>query len=80
MLKTVPPISQPNSHISGLKYGEKLFITYLGIIQVNLQGGWFSPIHQEIWSLLIGAVDTIFHGKSLVAGKIAHQSDKNKPI
>ena len=45
---TVPPISQPNSHISGLKYGEKLFITYLGIILVNLQGGWFSPIHQEM--------------------------------
>ena len=48
MLKTVPPFSQPNSHISGVKYGGNIFIAYLGIILVNIQGGWFSPIHQEM--------------------------------
>ena len=35
---------------------------------------------REIWSLLTGAVDTIFHWQSLITGKIAHKNDKNKSV
>ena len=35
---------------------------------------------REIWSLLTGAVETIFHGQSLITGNIARKNDKNKSI
>ena len=35
---------------------------------------------REIWSLLTGAVDTIFHGQSLITDNVARKNDKNKSI
>ena len=50
VLKTVNSLSHNQTVIfQGFNMVEKYCIVYLGIIPVNIQGGWFSPIHQEMW-------------------------------